>query len=168
MLVTTYDNSIRKIPKNLLISWCKTLRKLGSPEILWKLCVSIKFSHQEIRWNCGILCIDNNHKLWKEHLRVLLLFQYEGLSAIFYSKILSTLSHYNLHENKLQFKKNLIKVSIQPIKNKPLEHMFGRMLLLPVVFFISLAIIFKDWSNIGKMNEWMNEWMNEIFIYTRK
>ena len=38
-----------KIAKFLLISWCE-----NSVKLLWKLCVSTKFLHQEIRWNFGI------------------------------------------------------------------------------------------------------------------
>ena len=31
----------------------------ASPETMWKLCLSVKFPHQEIRWSYGILCIEN-------------------------------------------------------------------------------------------------------------
>ena len=54
---------LRKIPKFHLISWCENFVKRhsfsivssDSPETMRKRCLSTKFSHQEIRWNYGIL-----------------------------------------------------------------------------------------------------------------
>ena len=51
-----------------LISWCNNfverhsfLTVLGNPpETMWKLCLSTRFSHQEIWWNYGIFCNATN------------------------------------------------------------------------------------------------------------
>ena len=62
--------TLRKIPWFHLISWCGNFVERNSfrivsgdsPETMWKLCLSTKFSHQEIRWNYGIL---RSVRYWK-------------------------------------------------------------------------------------------------------
>ena len=57
--------ALRKTPNFYIIFWCgyiletHSFRRVSSdsPEALRKLCVSIKFPHQEIRSNFGVLCI---------------------------------------------------------------------------------------------------------------
>ena len=54
---------MRQIPQFRIISWCRHFAKRHSfgtvsresPETMRKLCLSAKFSHQEMRWNYGIL-----------------------------------------------------------------------------------------------------------------
>ena len=62
---TTYWRlSLLKIPKFYLIFWSGNFWERysfrivsgESPETMRKLCLSLKFPHQEIRWNFGILC----------------------------------------------------------------------------------------------------------------
>ena len=55
--------SLRRIPQFHLKSWCGNFVERHSfrivsdvsPETIRKLCLSIKFPHQEIRWNYDIL-----------------------------------------------------------------------------------------------------------------
>ena len=62
---------LRIIPLFHVITWCGNLverysfcKVLGdSAETMRKLCLSTKFSHQEIRWNCSIFC-SASFRLW--------------------------------------------------------------------------------------------------------
>ena len=59
-------NTFCKIPQFHLISWCGNFVKRHSFRIVFgesKLCLSTKFPHQEIRWNCGVLRSD--HFIWQ-------------------------------------------------------------------------------------------------------
>ena len=63
IILHSKDISLRKIPYFYLISWCGSFVERHSfhivssnlPETMWKLCLSTKFPHQEIKWNYGIL-----------------------------------------------------------------------------------------------------------------
>ena len=56
--------SLWQIPKSHQISWRRNFVERHSfrivsgelPKTMWKLCVSIKFPYQKIRWNYGIFC----------------------------------------------------------------------------------------------------------------
>ena len=61
-IFSSFDCTV-KIPQFHLISWCGSFLERHSfrivsgesPKTMWKLCLSTKFPHQEIRWNYGIL-----------------------------------------------------------------------------------------------------------------
>ena len=62
---SSWNTKLQKIPYFLLIPGVEILRKGtvkgNSPETMRKLCLSTKFSHQEIRWNFGIFPSGNYH-----------------------------------------------------------------------------------------------------------
>ena len=70
-------DALRKKLQFHLMSWCGNFVKrhsfrivLGnSPKTKQKLCLSTKFSNQEIRWNQGIFCSDGLHDKWTQFFK---------------------------------------------------------------------------------------------------
>ena len=154
------SDSFRKIPKFLLISWYgkfverpSFLKVSGvSHETLWRLCLFIKFSHQEIRWNFGILVRD----LFSIFLRVSLKDNRHSIKEI--SKHASLL--------KKGLYRNCFFVNcVQFLEIYFLQSSFGKLLLFMTSSIMISSTIFSTRKHIFPDSNWLIQVLSLMIVF---